>query len=285
MFVAIYPYLPDGRFFKFADLENPFMQAAALAREECAGDRLFPVGAVLVVDGQVAARAGNGYNRGAGFVHVCPRVVLECPSGTGYELCDLHGAPGHAEPMLIAAARRHGVDPKGADVYLYGHWWCCEQCWKVMLDAGVRDVYLLQDAHIAFDRERVYAQTLAPRVKRAYIAVAYTNNGGLEDNKSVYEAFGRVCEDLGCTAVIANQLNEDELRACDVLIANVSNPSLGIDVELALARTLEKPIVLISKKGSQVSNLALDYSSVVYHIQYDDTEQACRYLKNVLRQI
>lgn len=278
MLEVTYPYLPNGRCFKFVGLENPFMQTAQLARDECAGDRLFPVGAVLVRDGEVLARAGNGYNRGAGFVHVCPRVVLECPSGTGYELCNLHDAPGHAEPMLIAAARGQGIDSFGADVYLYGHWWCCEPCWGVMISAGVRDVYLLQDAHIAFDRERVYAKTLALRVKRALIVGEYTN-------KFMHEVLGRVCEDLGCTVVIADQLNEDELRTSDVLIADVSHQLFGHDNEKTLDKTLGKPIVLLSKKGSLVSKIVLNNPSVVYHIKYDDNEQACRYLKNVLRQL
>lgn len=299
-----YPYMPHGKVFKFTDAEDPFMRAAALARKECAGDRLFPVGAVLVRDGKVLARAGNGYNRGAGFVHVCPRVVLECPSGTGYELCDLHDAPGHAEPMLIAVAKEQGIETVGADVYLYGHWWCCEPCWGMMIEAGVRDVYLLEDAHVVFDRERVYAETLTPHARRAYIAGAYTNNAGLEQDKPVHEALGAVCEALGCKAIIpfrdnpenakpreqrdvkrVYQWTEDELRSCDVLIADVSHPSLGAGGELALAGVFGKPIVLISKKGSVISNFALGNPAIVYHIQYDGTEQACRMLHNVLKQM
>ncbi|MBM5790079.1 hypothetical protein FJZ23_03275 [Candidatus Parcubacteria bacterium] len=299
-----YPYMPEGCVFRFVGEDHPLMLAAARARAECAGDRLFPVGAVLARDGVVLARAGNGYDRGEGFVHVCPRVVLECPSGTGYELCDFHDAAGHAEPMLIAAARGQGRDPSGADVYLYGHWWCCEPCWSVMREAGVRDVYLVQDAHELFTRERVYAQTLQSRVKRAYIAGAYTNNNALATDKPVHIAFGAVCAGLGCQAVIlfrdqeenkkpqeardvkrVYQWSEDELRACDVLIADVSHPSLGAGGELALARIFEKPIVLVSKNGSLVSNFALGNPNVVYHLVYDDVETACRQLKNVLRQL
>ncbi len=145
------------------------MQEAAHAREQCAGDRLFPVGAVLVRDGHVVAKAGNGYNRGKGFVHVCPRVVLECPSGTGYELCQFHDAPGHAEPMLMQAAKEQGIDTKECDVYLYGHWWCCEPCWKVMSENRVRDVYLVENAYEEFQRDRVYAQTLKTHVRSVFV--------------------------------------------------------------------------------------------------------------------
>lgn len=137
------------------------MIAAELARRVCAGDSLYPIGIVLVRDEHVVARAGNGFNRGSISKHICPRVVLDCPSGTGYDLCTLHDSVGHAEPMLMQVAVEQGIDPVGCDVYMFGHWWCCEPCWKVMIDAGIRDVYVVDDAHERFSRERVYAETLA----------------------------------------------------------------------------------------------------------------------------
>lgn len=155
-----YPYLPPGREFKFLPSSDPYMIAAAEARRVCAGDSLFPVGVVLVRDGEILARAGNGFNRGSSKKHICPRVVLDCPSGTGYDLCTLHDSIGHAEPMLMQVAREQGIDTIGADVYMFGHWWCCEPCWKAMIDAGIRDVYLLENAHEQFSRERVFAETL-----------------------------------------------------------------------------------------------------------------------------
>ena len=155
-----YPYLPLNRGFKFVPLSDSHMIAAELARRECAGDSLYPVGVVLVRDGQVLARAGNGFNRGSSSKHICPRVVLECPSGTGYDLCTLHDSIGHAESMLMQVAFEKGIDPVGCDVYMFGHWWCCEPCWQVMIDVGVRDVYVLEDAHERFSRDRVFAETL-----------------------------------------------------------------------------------------------------------------------------
>lgn len=160
-----YPYMPEGHQLKYAPVDDPFMIEAAKAREECAGDPFYPVGIVLVKDRVVVARAGNGFNRGPGQVHVCPRVVRECPSGTGYDLCTLHDAPGHSEPMLIEEARRLGVDTVGADAYMYGHWWVCEPCWTTLLEAGVRDLYVTDDAHERFSPDKVYAQTLSPRIK------------------------------------------------------------------------------------------------------------------------
>ncbi len=160
-----YPYMPPDRHLKYVSVDHPFMIEAVKARAECAGDPLYPVGIVLVRDGQVVARAGNGFNRGPGQVHICPRVVLECPSGTGYDLCMLHDAPGHSEPMLVEEARRLGVETNGADAYMFGHWWACEPCWKALIDAGIRDLYVTDDAHERFSRDKVYAQTLSPSIK------------------------------------------------------------------------------------------------------------------------
>ncbi len=251
--------MPSDREFRFVGDHHPMMALAKQAREECAGDPLFPVGAVLVRDGKVLVRAGNGYNRGAGTVHVCPRIVLDAPSGTGYDLCHLHDAPGHAEPMLIAAAKEQGIDPSGADVYMYGHWWCCEPCWNVMIASGVRDVYLLENAHVEFHRDRVYAQTLQSSIRRAYV-----------------QTFGHVCEELGCTIV-------DQIKNSDVYIVDVS--SAVDEGELKQAKDLGKPIVLLSKKDSDVSKTVFENPAVVYHIQYEAVDDASRMLKNVLKQL
>lgn len=255
-----YPYLPPGRVMRFVSIDDEFMRQAERAREKCSGDPLFPVGAVLVRGNRVVARAGNGFNRGAGGVHVCPRIVLDCPSGTGYDLCHLHDAPGHAEPMLIAAAKEQGIDVMGADVYLYGHWWCCEPCWSVMIEAGVRDVYLLENAHVEFDRDRVYAQTLKSSVKSVYLE-------GVE-----IDTLKRACEELGCDVFSSSPQN---LPSCDVLVASI--PCLEIP--------FVQPTVLVSKKGSFVSENFLKNPAVVYHIKYEIVEDACRMLKNVLRQL
>lgn len=255
-----YPYLPPGRSMRFVSIDDEFMAEAKRAREECSGDPLYPVGCVLVKDGKILVRAGNGYNRGAGGVHVCPRIVLECPSGTGYDLCHLHDSPGHAETMLIAAAKEQGIETQDADVYLCGHWWCCEPCWNVMIEAGVRDVYLLENAHGEFDRDRVYGETLKSSVKSVYLE-------GVE-----IDELKRACEELGCTVFSSTA---EKIQSCDVLVASI--PCLEIP--------FEKPIVLVSKKDSIVSENFLKNPAVVYHVEYETIQDACRMLKNVLRQL
>lgn len=299
-----YPYMPEGRHLKYVPADHQFMLEAKKAREECAGDPLFPVGIVLVKDGRLLVRAGNGFNQGPGQAHVCPRVVLECPSGTGYELCSLHDPPGHAEPSAIKVAQEQGIDVEGADAYMYGHWWACEPCWKALIEAGVRDLYVTDDAHERFSRDRVYAETLTPSVKSAYIAGAITNvpSEEFEGQKALYEAFGAVCDDLGISTVIPHRDNGENqktvkdpeevyawsvagARSNDVVIAEVSYPSLGTGGEIEVAREAGKPVVLLSKKGKSVSSYTKGNSAVVYHIEYEAKEDACGMLKNVLRQL
>lgn len=298
-----YPYLPHDRHLAYVPANHPFMLVAARAREELAGDPSYPVGIVLVKDGQVVARAGNGFNRGR-QVHVCPRLVLECPSGTGYDLCALHDAPGHAERMVLQEATRLGIEPRGADVYLYGHWWACEPCWSAMIQAGVRDVYVVDDAHEWFSRDAVYGETLVPSVKSAYIAGPITNAQDFEAQKRFYEALGAVAEELGCRTCIPHRDNGENHKPhgekspsavyawatgavgqCDVIVAEVSAPSLGTGGELVEAARIGRPVVLLSKKGSRVSAFARGNPAVVYHIEYSDEIDAARQLKNVLRQL
>lgn len=156
-----YPYMPADRHLKYVPADHEFMLAAKKAREERSSDPLFPVGIALVKDGQLVAVAGNGFNQGSGTPHICPRYVLGCPSGVGYELCHLHDPEGHAEPMVVAEATRLGIDTNGADAYMYGHWWACEPCWNALIAAGIRNLYVTDDAHERFSRDRVYAETLA----------------------------------------------------------------------------------------------------------------------------
>jgi deoxycytidylate deaminase len=298
-----YPYMPEGRHLKYVPVDNHFMQHAALACNQCAGDPLYPVGIVLVKDGEVIARAGNGFNKGPGQVHVCPRIVHECPSGTGYELCNLHDSPGHSERMVVEEAKRLGVDVTGADAYMYGHWWACEPCWTALIDAGINDLYVTDDAHERFHRDKVYAKTLTSTVKTAYIAGPITHAEDFEASKTFYETVGEVCESMGISSVIPhrdNWCNESpdlgnspavfdwsvkQAEECDVTIAQVGEPSLGTGGELMAAYAAGKKIVLLSEKGRRVSRFVHGNPSVVYHIEYESHEMAMRQLKNVLKQL
>ncbi len=304
MYDIDYPYMPEGRELRYVAADHPFMQAAALARKECAGDPSYPVGIVLVKNGEVVARAGNLYNRGPGQIHVCKRIVHEPPSGTGYDLCDQHDSPGHSERMVIQVAKEQGIDVSGCDAYMYGHWWCCEPCWDVMIENGIRDVYVVDDAHERFHRDVIYPEMLQPSVSSIYLAGAYTHNTDIEGEISFHERLRKVANEFdidSCLPYVDNPENKkpweerdrsliyswtkEQVIKADVLVAEVSQPSLGCGGELVMAAEANKLIVILSKKGLRISNFCIGNPAIVYHIEYEDEEDACKQFRNVLKQL
>jgi len=146
-----YPYLPEGRKIFFVGMDSQWMGAAKKMADERTGCSWWPTGAVVVKNGQII---GQGSNSGK-FQPVCPRVEHHCQTGEGYQFCqDLCEQDGHSEVTSTNDALAKGHDLKEADLYLFGHWWCCENCWNQMIKCGIRNVYLLKNAHRIFTREK-----------------------------------------------------------------------------------------------------------------------------------
>ncbi len=143
-----YPHIPSGRKIKYVSLSNEFM---ARAREICLSSGCIkqPTGAVVVKEGIII---GTGSNAGIKN-EFCPR--WGSLTGQNYGPCkDVCFQEGHAEIMAIADAEKNGYNIEGADIYLYGHWWCCENCWNAMTGAGIKDVYLLEKSWVLFNPEK-----------------------------------------------------------------------------------------------------------------------------------
>jgi deoxycytidylate deaminase len=69
---------------------------------------------------------------------------LKFQSGEGFELCPGCSTDFHAEANLIkSVSEKFLLD--GAEVYMYGHFWCCESCWYKMEKAGITKVNLCND--------------------------------------------------------------------------------------------------------------------------------------------
>jgi deoxycytidylate deaminase len=147
-----YPYLPAGRTIKYVPAGNEYMAAAhQVARDESLDDNV-PTGSVIVKAGHIIGAGANGstYHKD----HPCRRVELGIPTGQGYELCEGCHPKNHSEAKAIAATQADGQDPAGADLYLWGHWWCCEPCWDKMISAGIKDVYLMEGSEELFNKKR-----------------------------------------------------------------------------------------------------------------------------------
>ena len=146
-----YPYLPEGRTILYVGIDNPFMQEAKKVAREFSLDKAMPNGTVFVKNGEIIARGANGSNYHD--THECERVKRGIPTGQGYELCEGCHPKNHGEPKAVKDAKEHGKDTNGADAYLWGHWWCCEPCWNEMIKAGIKDVYLLENSEVLFNKE------------------------------------------------------------------------------------------------------------------------------------
>jgi dTMP kinase len=145
-----YPYLPASRSFLYVGIDDPYMRDARDYALKHSLDEAVKTGSVVVRNGEVIGRGANGSDYHT--LHGCERVRHGIPTGHGYELCEGCRPKNHSEPRAIADAQKNGHDPIGADLYLWGHWWCCEPCWNAMIEAGIENVYLLEGSERLFNK-------------------------------------------------------------------------------------------------------------------------------------
>jgi deoxycytidylate deaminase len=144
-----YPYLPEGRVYLYGPENNPFMIEARMSALKYSIDNKVKTGGVVVKDGAIIGRGANGSEFHKN--NICMRVKLNCPTGQGYELCEGCHPKNHCEPKACLDAKNNRHDTKNADLYLWGHWWCCEPCWQAMISAGIKNVYLMENSEKLFN--------------------------------------------------------------------------------------------------------------------------------------
>lgn len=139
---------------------------------------------------------------------------------------------------------------------------------------------------------------------RAYIAGAITNvpSDEFEDQKQFYEAVGNVCREMGYEVVIPHIHNGENQTAvktpenvykwasfqadeADLVVAEVSYPSLGTGGELERANATGSKIVLLSRADAKVSSYTRGIPSVELHIEYPSHEDACDQLRSFLESV
>ncbi len=148
------PFLPEGRTILYVSEDNEFMEAAKKAAEELSLDEKHRTGAVVVKSGKILGAGANG----AKFHQIigCVRKFINAPTGEWYAICPGCSPKEHAEQTALRGSRKtHSVvEIEGSDLYLWGHWWCCESCWKAMIDANVKNVFLSEGAYEKFNGGR-----------------------------------------------------------------------------------------------------------------------------------
>ena len=154
----VMPYLPKGRTIQFVPSKHKYILLAKETAIASTSDHTHPTGAVIVKNEEVI---GKGANYSAYHAeHGCERKKLGCPTGEGYELCEGCNPKYHAEPSAIRNALENlsvgtGFKPfpqplKDSSLFLWGHWWCCKDCWAAMIEAGIENVYLMEGAREEF---------------------------------------------------------------------------------------------------------------------------------------
>lgn len=151
----MYPYLPEGRDIQFVGLDDEFLSAAKHEAETHSTDRVQSTGAVVVNDGRIVGRGANKApfsNSKVMELHkrFCIRRMFNIPSGQKYWMC-----PGCSTNKMHAETRatiNAGALARDADLYLWGHWWCCKPCWDAMIKGGIRNVFLYTDSRKLFKR-------------------------------------------------------------------------------------------------------------------------------------
>ncbi len=167
MMTIQYPYIPTGWTISYVDDSNVFMQEAKRWRNTESSDSVQPTGAVIVKNGEIVSGGANQSRlryKWLSKLHsrLCIRKICKIKTGTKYWLC-----PGcatfreHAEAQAVTYGQKQGIDIRGGDLYLYGHWWCCKPCWDAMIGGEIKNVYLLAGSEVAFNRSN--AQNTLPK--------------------------------------------------------------------------------------------------------------------------
>jgi len=145
-----YPYIPKDKIIKYVDLTNQFMRIAKSYAFTDSLDKVMPNAGVLVKNNKVIGIGANGNHYHE--THICERIKLNISTGQGYELCEGCHPKNHGESKSIADAQNKGNEVNNADLYLWGHWWCCEACWEKIIKSNIKDVFLLINSENLFNK-------------------------------------------------------------------------------------------------------------------------------------
>lgn len=286
-----YPYIPKNKTIKYVSDANYFMNQAKNIAEN-SGCQKQSTGAIIVKNGKIIAKGCNAGKK----VDICPRITQNYKTGEGYHLCKtICLQVGHAEKTAISNAKQNLQNTRGANMYLYGHWWCCKDCWDTIIEADINQVYLLNNSHILFN--------MATKTKKIYISGALTILNPEINMKKIYEDLAKICEDnnyttyvphLGGTDPIKNpqvtpqdvwEKDHLEVSTSDIVIAYVGQPSLGVGGELEMARVTNSKIILWSFAGERVSRLPKGNPAVVVEIIAENEDDLYHQIINSLKQL
>jgi hypothetical protein len=83
------------------------------------------------------------------------------------------------------------------------------------------------------------------------------------------------------TAVDVFQRDKNAAEECDILVADVSEPSIGVGMEIMAAYKMRRRIILVSKKGKVTSRM-LQHMDRREAIEFDGDDELYGLLKRAL---
>lgn len=84
------------------------------------------------------------------------------------------------------------------------------------------------------------------------------------------------------TVIDVFQRDKKGAENCDILVADVSQPSIGVGMEIMAAYDANRRIILVQKRGSVASRMLLHMDRKEL-VEFDDDESLVRGLLNALR--
>lgn len=73
----------------------------------------------------------------------------------------------------------------------------------------------------------------------------------------------------------------ERVRMCDFLVAEVSNPSLGVGMELMLAIELQKPVLLFRQKSANQLSRMVQGAKGIALFEYEKTDDVGKILNSI----
>lgn len=149
-----YPFMHEQGTIAYVPANHELMIIAKeFARRESL-DSYMPNCSVVVKGDEIIGIGANGSDYHE--KNECERKRLGSPTGQDYDKCEGCHPKNHGESQAITDALAYleeGESLQGAEIYLWGHWWCCEPCWDVMVGQGITTVKLVEGSEVLFNRD------------------------------------------------------------------------------------------------------------------------------------
>ena len=131
--------------YHFVSEENFFMQAAKMSAKK-SSDKRIQTGVVIVKNNKILSAGANYsvFHKYFFCIRTFLKTFINIIRGRGYFLCPGCQSHNHAEQTAIRNAKKKHISCATADLYLWGHWWACRDCWQQIKKAKISRVFLVK---------------------------------------------------------------------------------------------------------------------------------------------